>query len=70
MKVMWQTEAFGDIFPGCLKIVFDTLPDWLESLPPILAPGRCECLRIPRNSDLKDLCVMSWFSDFRSSGGI
>jgi hypothetical protein len=45
--IMLQAEAFGDIFPGCSKIVFDALLDWLESLPPVLAPGRVNAYAFP-----------------------
>ena len=51
--IMPQAEAFGDIFPGCSKIVFDTLPDWLQSLPPVLAPGRVNACAFPRAVDHK-----------------
>ena len=38
--IMPQAEAFGDIFSRCSKMVFDTPPDRLESLPPTLTPER------------------------------
>ena len=45
--IMPQAEAFSYIFSGCSKIVFDTLLDWLESLPPILAPRRVNTYAFP-----------------------
>ena len=45
--IMSQAEALSDIFPGCSKIVFDTLPDWFESFLPILAPRRVNAYAFP-----------------------
>ena len=52
--IMPQAEAFGYIFSGCSKIVFNILPDWLEDLLPILIPERVNAYAFPAALNISD----------------